>query len=519
MNFFVVNNSNAVSAGVKNTAYLITDSWDDYGYQTTFGLTIFDEDGVEHDLPRFKIGFVGQNTSETTREVIDNHFTELSPRYFALCHQVKFYTQIYNDLSETCREEFLAGVNDLVRFPERIDQIEDEDVFQTSLLRSVRIDEVRDQFVSVLRGEVLLTDFNFRFDLPSSDRFAGFDLEFSVKANSTPSTNMHALIGRNGVGKTTILNSMVRAIAHEVETDAEFYTLHPLFDRQPIDDGYFKTLVSVAFSPFDPFDLPPEPDGSDGYTPYSYIGLTSIADDSGVLTKGKKELYEEFAENLAFCLAESGRKKRWQQAMSVLQSDQNFFEMDLLDLAERKGDELREHARFVVGKMSSGHTIVILILTSLVARIEEKTLVLFDEPETHLHPPLLSALMRSLSQLLHSRNAVAIIATHSPVVLQEIPSSCVWKVYRERLASESRRPNIETFGENVGTLTREVFKLEVAQSGFHTVLEELVKNPKTDETYYTYDEIVDQLGGKLGLEARGVLKAMVVNRDEGVDLQ
>ncbi|PJN92440.1 hypothetical protein CNY89_29680, partial [Amaricoccus sp. HAR-UPW-R2A-40] len=74
-------------------------------------------------------------------------------------------------------------------------------------------------------------------------------------------------------------------------------------------------------------------------------------------------------------------------------------------------------------KMSSGHAIIILTLTQLVAQVQEKSLVLMDEPESHLHPPLLSAFIRSLSRLLHRQNGVAIIATHSPVVLQEIPRS------------------------------------------------------------------------------------------------
>ena len=135
--------------------------------------------------------------------------------------------------------------------------------------------------------------------------------------------------------------------------------------------------------------------------------------------------------------------------------------------------------------------------------MNEKTLVLFDEPESHLQPPLLAALIRSLGQLLRARNAVAIIATHSPVVLQEIPKSCVWKVFRSKLASEKMRPNTETFGENVGTLTRDVFGLDIERSGFHTVLAELVRAGGT------YEEILAKLGGNLGYEAKGVLKAMV----------
>ncbi len=44
----------------------------------------------------------------------------------------------------------------------------------------------------------------------------------------------------------------------------------------------------------------------------------------------------------------------------------------------------------LIKRMSSGHAIVLLTVTKLVARVEEKTLVLIDEPESHLHPPLLS---------------------------------------------------------------------------------------------------------------------------------
>ena len=70
------------------------------------------------------------------------------------------------------------------------------------------------------------------------------------------------------------------------------------------------------------------------------------------------------------------------------------------------------------------------ILSGLINISALRTLVLLDEPEAHLHPPLLSAFTRALSDLLIYRNGVAIIATHSPVVLQEVPKSCVWKLRR-----------------------------------------------------------------------------------------
>lgn len=512
---FVMNRSQVPLKAV-DAVYLIHDSWDDYGFRTMFGVTVFDEKGSQHDLPRFKIGFTGQTTSVDTYTFFTEPLSELPEGFFSLCGSVDFYKKLYSDFSKEWRAEFLRALKDLVRYPELLDSVRSESVVQTSLLRSVRIDEVKDQFASVLRGEVLLSDFDFGFELPPSDKFAGFDLQFEVKANSMPSTNMHALIGRNGVGKTTYLNAMVKAVSPHVQTDASFYSTTPMFGRQKMDPGnYFGSLISVAFSAFDPFDQPPPDEGQGDSLRYSYIGLTDHLQDRSTSTgkhlKTDEMLHQEFAESLAICFSDMDRKNRWKQAVKTLESDENFAEMRLLELAECSAADLRGAALQRISKMSSGHTIVILSMTLLVARVDEKTLVLFDEPESHLQPPLLSALMRSLAQLLRARNAVAIIATHSPVVLQEIPKSCVWKVFRSKLASEKTRPEIETFGENVGTLTRDVFRLDVAKSGFHMVLVDLVKAGGS------YEQILERLGGSLGYEGRGILKAMVVNRDERDD--
>ena len=160
-------------------------------------------------------------------------------------------------------------------------------------------------------------------------------------------------------------------------------------------------------------------------------------------------------------------------------------------------------------RMSSGHAIVLLTITQLVARVEEKTLVLIDEPESHLHPPLLSAFIRSLNGLLNDRNGVAIVATHSPVVLQEVPKTCVWKINRSRLEMKNIRPDEETFGENVGTLTREVFGLEVVKSGFHNLLVNSV------ESGGSYEELLKEYDYQLGYEAQAILKSLIIDRDKG----
>ena len=70
------------------------------------------------------------------------------------------------------------------------------------------------------------------------------------------------------------------------------------------------------------------------------------------------------------------------------------------------------------------------------------------------------------------------------------------------------RPNIETFGENVGVLTREVFGLEVIKSGFHKLLTKEVSTGKS------YEEILFNFNEQLGTEAKILLKTLVRIRDD-----
>ncbi|WP_082621588.1 AAA family ATPase [Bordetella sp. N] len=506
--FRVITRMERPQEGGSNTVYLKIDNWNDFSFVTMFEVYVYDENGRGHSLPNIKIGFVGQTTATSTFSTLDKGFAELSSNYFSVATDVDFYRKLWKDFSPDWRDTFLVKLRDVVKTPSILDFAKDEEVFKVSHLRSVSINAIRTQFKRVLAGDSPPTDFNFHFFLPSSPTFAGFDLGFNVEAGSLPSTNIHALIGRNGVGKTTILKHMVKAISGHSENGAEFYQKQFFADsRKRLGKDFFANLVSIAFSAFDPFDLPAANENPSDGTPYSYIGLTDYSGDDGAILKSRAQLHEEFVESLKFCLSELPRRQRWADTISVLQSDSNFAEMQLLDLLHYDLDTISEPAGHRIAKMSSGHAIAILMVTQLVAKVEEKTLVLIDEPESHLHPPLLSALVRSLSQLLYKQNGVAIIATHSPVVLQEIPKSCVWKLYRERTSSEKFRPEVETFGENVGALTRDVFRLEVEKSGFHTLLREAVASGET------YDEILSRFQGNLGFEARGILRAMTINRD------
>lgn len=500
--FVVIPRTSGTPSGATNTVYLRVDHWNDYSFVTMFQVTAFDEEGTEHDLGSVKIGFRGQTTDVATYATLGNDFEQLPEQYFSVGLDVEYYLTLFGKTSPAFRKAFLIALRDVADDPSALQIALEEEVFRASHLRSLNLSTITEQFSRILTGGSPLTDFAFQFKQFANERTAPYKLDFDVKAFSTPTTNIHAIIGRNGVGKTTLLNNMTRAVVAP-DNSGRFESSTPWIGDQPLADDYFSALVSVSFSAFDPFNPPEEqPDPSKG-TCYFYVGLKSYADETGAILKSQNDLADELVESLEICLSEPARSARWLETIRNLESDDNFADMKLAQLSELRGDTLDAHLRKLLRRMSSGHAIVLLTITKLVARVDEKTLVLFDEPESHLHPPLLSALIRSLSILLTNRNAVAIIATHSPVVLQEIPRSCVWKITRNGLASGSLRPEIETFGENVGLLTREVFGLEVANSGFNALLS--AEAAAADN----YESVLATFGYQLGFEGRAILRSIM----------
>ena len=338
-------------------------------------------------------------------------------------------------------------------------------------------------------------------------------LAFDVTPDFKPPTNVHVIIGRNGVGKSYLLSNMTRALVnpeHNHDADGLFKTVDD-FGGNQIEENPFSRLLSVSFSAFDDF-VPPSVAIAEGQVadgPYSYVGLRRYTrDERGraiYQTLQPSELAKAFAQS-AFLCAVGARLVRWSRALNTLEADPIFQEAQVSSLVDVPRDDFIAEARALFSKLSSGHKIVLLTVTRLVELVEERTLVLMDEPEAHLHPPLLSAFVRALSDLLINRNGVAVVATHSPVILQEVPASCVWKLHRHGAVSNAERPEIETFGENVGILTREVFSLEVTRSGFHHMLAAAVGDAQTIE------EVLRKFDNEVGSEGRALISAEIARR-------
>lgn len=509
----------------RSRAYLVRSDWDDwFEFATTFTLVVFDHEGIAYEAGRVKIGQFGMKGQRSPN--LPAEFEALDSQFFSLGQDEDYYETL-NKLAPTLCKRILTGLRDVAVDLTIFEKAREERVMTISLLRSIAEKTVRGRFNRIANGDAKLTAFNVAYEFPvNPGGTTPLTLSFDVIPESMPPTNVHVLIGRNGVGKTRCLNLMTRSLVEKNSVASEV----GVFSSVGFGES-FANMVSVSFSAFDPFDpLADTPERHE--IPYAYIGLRprpprmeaalspypaspipqagSLVTPSGLRKRPPKtpdELVGDFVESAEKCLIGS-RAIRWRRALEVLEADPLFQEYEVTRLAEpSKVLDWRDEATKLYKELSSGHKIVLLTITSLVEKVLERTLVLIDEPETHLHPPLLSAFVRSLSDLLIQRNGVAIIATHSPVILQETPKTCVWILRRSGLEVTAERPEAETFGENVGVLTREVFGLEVTQSGFHKLLQEAVA------TSGGYEAVLERFDQQLGAEARAIARGMIATRD------
>ncbi|SDY72906.1 AAA domain-containing protein, putative AbiEii toxin, Type IV TA system [Geodermatophilus africanus] len=510
MRFTVLPAAGRIPRDASQGAYLHTDNWDDwFRFSTQYYLTYVDADGIAHDIGQVKIGQFGM-TKDQRRPSIPENFEQLTDEFFSLGQDASYYEGL-SAIGDDVREDVLQSLRDIALSGDLYARALNEDVTGISLMRGVPATTIEGQFSRLARGGARLSDYRFRYTMPAAgrERREPVSLDFDVVAESNPPTNIHVVIGRNGVGKTRLLNMMTRALIDRQSDSKDVGT----FNLQDSDgQDVFANLVSVTFSAFDAFEPLSTPrNSSKTDVGYTYVGLKRTrrnADDKPLPPKSPATLTREFGDSVLLCASSPARLTRWRRALEALTGDPLFEALRVTELAsEGPSEAVKESAQALFRGLSSGHKIVLLTITRLVERVEERTLVLLDEPEAHLHPPLLSAFVRALSDLLINRNGVAIIATHSPVVLQEVPKHCAWTLRRTGRIVTVDRPEVETFGENVGVLTREVFGLEVSQSGFHRLLREAVI-----EDEGTYDEVLAKFGGALGSEARGLAQALVAAR-------
>jgi predicted ATPase len=289
---------------------------------------------------------------------------------------------------------------------------------------------------------------------------------------------MHTVIGYNGVGKTRLLASlgMILATVADERGSDEFVTQ---YGRLVGEFPAIAAVLSISYSAFDTFVIP-RARGPLLERSYRYCGLRSVGSVEDVAAqlelKGIDAIQEDFHKAREAAVRKL-RESELEQIFNPLLREPSFaMAGDLPDLTAT-----RATWRSALRRFSTGHTIVLTILVNLCAYLERRSLVLLDEPEMHLHPPLVAALLSSVHVALSVFDSFAIAATHSPVVAQEVPSSHVLLLRRAGTASTVEAPEVETFGENIGLLTSRIFHLDNSRSDFRGVLQDLARKHEVAE--------------------------------------
>lgn len=480
---------------------LSTDPWDDFGFETKFHM-YYMQDKARLSIGEIKIGFIGQQEKldrtlayeSATRKIIPQEFQQLDKQFFSLGQSSDFYETLYQRFGQENTFKILQSLNDVSIQLDRLNELMDETVFTTSLLRSIDEWQIPNQFAQIIQGRPKLDNYDFVF------MFKNNRLLFHITALSNPPSNMHAVIGKNGVGKTTLLNAMLASlISKEIDnpfSDREGKFSDGSYTDFPLEKDYFSKIIYISYSIFG--QTVPDTDNKK----LAYLGLKQKIGDK-ILIKDISSLFEEFQFSLGIIQSSQSLSRLLRQVLPYFASS---YEPEILDkiLATNPENKLSEQD---FSALSSGHSIVLLIVVNLIANVIEKTLVLFDEPEIHLHPPLLSALVRAVNDIVIKKNGVCIFATHSPVVLQEIPANCVHIIHREGDLVNISRPPLETFGENVSRLTHEVFGLEIRETGFYHLLTDYfaTKNGSAEA-------VIQAFGDQLGSEAVGLLYSLDFNQ-------
>lgn len=512
MRFKVVESFQQIPSSARDCCFLLHTVWDDwFQFETEYQVHYFDENGIRSRSFTIKIGKVGLRgcSSEGRRNAEDDNenlrvcrlpesFAELSDEYFSIGTDDSYYEFFGGNKR---RSEIFAALRDVAYNQSLLRRYRTEDSLNVSLLRGISRDRIRSRFAKLAHGKPALTDFSFAYTYPSDDASDGDapTLDFNVSTTANPPNNIKVVIGRNGVGKTHLLKTLAATLCRR---QSVFVDGTGKVGKVEFHDGGVYGLVYASFSAFDDLTSWTVPDQAN--LVFHAIGLATP------IPKGMKiaEVLEgEFVKDLINCRQDPWRT-RWLTCLEILRSDPIFAMIEGEELLDCAPWEIKKKAGAFFKKLSSGHAALMLIITQLVCVLDEKFLLLIDEPECHLHPPLLSSFIRCLTFLLQERNAIALVATHSPVILQEVTRDSVWKVDRTGHQVALSKPSMETFGESIGILMNEVFGLEFRSSGYHRLLAEAA-----DVEGCTYESVLRDFDGHLGGEAKALLRVMLALKE------
>ncbi len=448
---------------------LLSDNWDDFGYKTCFSAYYVLQDGTRKDLSSVRIL---HRSEKTTKLVIPSEFYQLPVEYCSLGSTMDYYEKLSN-LGHEVYDDVLKCLNDAAIFTTIREQFNDHEGFMSSLLRngSNALNNANDY----LKNSLVKQKYTFSYETKLDNAENSHKVDFSFFRNDGLPYRVTAIIGKNGTGKTRYLADLTNDLISDFKDNQDKFN-----GNRPS----FGMILSLSYSAFTQFNNgSPKSENGTMYQNFGALDQDSRFNAELMLTKLKDSIKR---------IIEFERVEFWLEILEEIQSEEFKDRIEQVIVTEQRYDVLEE--------LSSGQRMIFEIITNIVANIRLNTLIIFDEPEIHLHPNAIAVLLKALYTVLDKYDSFAILATHIPHVIQQIPSDSV--VVFERIGQTAivRKLEFESFGENLSELTIGVFETNNVFDNYKHILKKLSSD--TD-----YEDVLLLFNNKLSLNARIYLKS------------
>lgn len=488
MNSFIVRQRGEQLTGQPRSVFVLTtDNWDDYNHKVQFHLAYIDKEGAESRLGTLKILCRTQSDSKTIdvlrTTVLPKAFPDLGEDFISLGQEDDYYVGLHKTFGKDA-EEILTALRDIAWQPALAIPFEPATAFRNALMRENGAHRARRFGRAWALGQPVQENLAFTYSGEIEGAEQPVEVQFAFNGKDKLPGRIVGIIGRNAVGKTRFLAELGEDLAQVSRTSAERIAQRE--QRFPCGRPLFTRVLAISYSAFDRFKRPV----SHASSSYVYCG---IRNEKGNLSRAS--LVEAYRKNQER-IRNLGRQHEWAQYMQTILGDQSK------GLATSLQDEIASpnSEEEALSLLSSGQAILCHFATALLAWIQPDTLILFDEPETHLHPNAVASLFLVLAEVLGEYDSYAVVATHSPVVIQEIPAERVIVFRREGNLTTAEALPLESFGESISELTRHVFETIEVESLYRQTLRKLAGKE-------AHEQVMKRFPQGLSLSAQAYLLA------------
>lgn len=444
--------------------------WNDYSLHSRCNLIYRDSNGELENFGELKIitnnpdnysdGYHSEDYADF-HTILPDSFTELDESYCSLGQSKDFYRALKEEFKAKFKS-ILYALRDAAFFSDIADSFEKEYYYRNSLIRNNKEERVLREAKLELNGSTRMDMYKFTYLFSpklSDNAIPPIPIEFDFEDVSEIPNRICAIIGKNGVGKTQFISQLPKNL---VEENTDLFESHiPLFSK----------IISLSYSPFDSF----KPSKSGVNVDHIFC---SLRDDSGNLGddrsraikfgKVRKRVEElERVEDWAEILKEFLPTAFFDDVFDMSSDNKMLINVENLNMARRN--------------LSSGQRILLETVTNIVAHIRYDSLLLFDEPETHLHPNAIAQLMNTIYELVNRFESFCIVTTHSPIIIRELLSRNVFVFDRVEDTLAIRKIGMESFGANLSDITEEVFGTNEIPKHHQAIIRKLKSEDKTPD--------------------------------------